>query len=141
MRFAVQVLACVSAGAVSLALADPPTTVPDTSTAPAAPTAPAATATNPGVQASPAPSAAATSAVTASAKAAIDRDEKDALARGYKLEMRHGERFFCRREETLGSRVEPQKVCAKASDLRAAADQTKDEINRALRPQTNTKSE
>jgi hypothetical protein len=137
MRFAVRVLACVSAGAISLALADPSTTAPDTTTAPAAASAPAATATTPGAQASPAPSATAASATTAPAKPAIDPEEKRLIAMGYKPEMRNGEKVFCRREQTLGSRLGEAKHCASAEQLKVSHQETHDVMDKIQRTQKN----
>jgi hypothetical protein len=45
-------------------------------------------------------------------------DEKELINRGYKLEMRHGERYFCRREQQLGSRFEV-KSCNTAPSIQA----------------------
>jgi len=136
MRFAVRVLAgVVGAGAVSLALADPSTTAPDTTTAPAAATASAATATTPGAQASPAPSA--TSAATAPAKPAIDPEEKRLIAMGYKPEMRNGEKVFCRHEEILGSRLAEAKHCASAQQLKISQQENQDVIEKIQRTQKN----
>ena len=137
MRFAVRVLACVGAGAVSLALADPSTTASETTTAPAAATARAATATTPGAQASPAPSATATSAATAPAKPAIDPEEKRLIAEGYRPEMHNGEKVFCRREQTLGSRLGEAKHCATAEQLKVSQQETHDVIEKVQRTQKN----
>ena len=135
MRFAVRVLAFLGAGAVSLALADPSTAAPDTTPAPA--TAPAATAPTPGAQASPAPSATATSATTAPAKPAIDPEEKRLIAMGYKPEMRNGAKVFCRREQTLGSRLGEAKHCASAEQLKISQQETQDVIEKIQRAQKN----
>ncbi len=40
------------------------------------------------------------------------------MARGYKLEIRHGLRYFCRRESTLGSHFD-QKTCNTAESIEA----------------------
>jgi len=133
MRFAVRVLACVGAGAVSLAVADPSTTAPDITTAPPAAPATAATSTTPRAQASPAPSAAPTSAATAPVKPVVDPEEKRLIAMGYKPEMRNGERVFCRREEALGSRLAAQKICGTEAELKAAQSQVREDVERAQR--------
>jgi len=135
MRFAVRVLACLGAGAVSLALADPSTTAPDTTTAPAAATAPAATAATPGAQASPAPSATPSSA--APVKPAVDPEEKRLIAMGYRPVMRHGEKVFCRLADETGSRVSIKKECGTAKELEAAWTQTREEVERQQRNQMN----
>ena len=137
MQFAVRVLACVGAGAISLALADPSTTAPETTTAPAAATAPAATATTPADQASPAPSAAPTSAATAPVKPAVDPEEKRLIAMGYKPEMHNGEKVFCRKEEALGSRLTAQKICGTAAQLKAAQTDFREGVERAQRVELN----
>ena len=135
MRFAVRVLACLGAGAVSLALADPSTTAPDTTTAPAAATAPAATAATPGAQASPAPSATPSSA--APVKPAVDPEEKRLIAMGYRPAMRHGEKVFCRLADETGSRVSIKKECGTAKELEAEWTQTREEVERQQRNQMN----
>ena len=109
MRIAVGLLACLGAGALASALADPPTEA-----APAAHAAPAAPAA-----ATPAPaadSAAATQVITA--KAELDRDTAHFVAEGYKPEMRHGEEIYCKRENVLGSRVNAQKRCGTIEQLK-----------------------
>ena len=44
--------------------------------------------------------------------------DKEILSRGYKLEMRHGEKYFCRREQQIGSRFET-KSCNTAESIEA----------------------
>ena len=131
MRFAVRVLACVSAGAISLALADPSTTAPDSTTARAAATTPAATATTPGAQASPASAAAATA--TAPVKPAVDPEERRLIGMGYKPEMRHGEKVFCRREEELGTRLGGVKHCGTIAQLKAEHAELRESVEKAQR--------
>jgi hypothetical protein len=133
MRFAVRVLACLGAGAVSLALADPSTPAQQQpATAPSS-SAPAATATNPGAHASPAPSAAPTSAAAAPAKPAVDPEEKRLIAMGYKPEMRNGEKVFCHRVEETGSRLGGKKECGTAKDLEAAQTANREEVEKQQR--------
>jgi hypothetical protein len=45
-------------------------------------------------------------------------EDKELIARGYKLEMRQGEKYFCRREQQLGSRFE-RKTCETAQSIQA----------------------
>lgn len=139
MRLVVCVLACVGAGGMSLALADPPATP----TASPATQAPAAT------PATPAQPAAAASTPSAPAKAAKDPDsvvvqsaaeesnlEKHFLAEGYKVEMHHGEKYFCRREEELGSRLGGQKTCSTVQQLDANEREAKAAFQRGGSQQT-----
>lgn len=44
--------------------------------------------------------------------------DKELLSRGYKLEMRHGEKWFCRMEGEIGSRFE-HKSCDTAESIEA----------------------
>jgi hypothetical protein len=124
MRLVVYVLACAAIGAMSVALADPPATP-----AAAATTTSQAPATNP---ATPSQSASSTSAPSEAAKGAktssdvvvestaeLDSLEKHFIAEGYKMEMHHGEKLFCRREEETGSHLGGQKVCNSAVQLQA----------------------
>ena len=131
MRLVVSVLACVGVSGISLALADPPTDAASTAPAAAAPTATApataptaatpATPSGPAAEARPAePSAAPTAAEKSSVEISatqIDQLEKHFLSEGYKIEMRNGDKYFCRREEQMGSRLGGQKQCSTAQQL------------------------
>ena len=113
MRTAAGLLTVLFTGALSQVLAAEP---PPSSPAPVAPTeqqsvaAPAAekSATAP---AKPAPTAAAT-------KPELTPEDKELISRGYKLEMRHGEKYFCRVETEVGSRF-PLKSCDTAQSIQA----------------------
>jgi hypothetical protein len=134
MRLFSGVLACVFAGAVSMALAeDPPADMTNNPTPPvtASPASPAATAATPApaapadTTAAPAPVAgAAKSSVTVTAAATpppaapqVDQAEKHFLAEGYKMQMRNGQKVFCRREDQLGSRLGGAMTCNSAEEL------------------------
>lgn len=135
MRSVLGVMACVVVGGLSVALADPP--------APAASTPAAAT------QAAPAPSSnapAATPAATpaaASPTAAVtvtaqeDMMEKHFLSEGYKIEMHHGEKYFCRREEDLGSRLGGQKYCSSVEQLKATEKEAQASVDKSMMQQNN----
>ena len=129
MRVVVLALACfgTAAGSFVQAAADPvaPATQPSSATqqqnpAPSPPAAPARSEAQPVVP---------TSLATSTA-AATDPDEKFALSHGYKPELHKGEKVFCRREDTLGSRVSPVKVCGKAKELKQLAEQTQRDADR-----------
>jgi hypothetical protein len=53
------------------------------------------------------------------------------------MQMRHGEKVFCRREEILGSRLEATMNCSTAAQLKATRDQAQEAAERAQRQQTN----
>jgi pyruvate/2-oxoglutarate dehydrogenase complex dihydrolipoamide acyltransferase (E2) component len=145
MRLVVAMLASVGVGAVSLALADPPTTAPAQDAA--ATQAAAATPGNPAAtpQAA-APAAAATSAanvtITGSPAATpavsqVDPLEKHFLSEGYKIEMHHGEKYFCRKEEELGSRLGGQKYCSTVEQLKATEQEAKASVDKSMMQQNN----
>jgi outer membrane receptor protein involved in Fe transport len=112
MRIAAGLLASLAAGAVTIALADPPTEA--TPAAPAAQAAPAAAAT----AAAPAAAAVPAAPATPAAKPEIDKDTRHFLAEGYKPEMRGGEQVYCRKETALGSRLAPVKNCGTIEQLK-----------------------
>lgn len=138
-RPVVGLVACLSLGAVILAVADPPSSAPVASSqAAAAQTAPAATATA-ATAAQSAPTSAksqtapaAKAAETPSSDVADANLEKHFLSEGYALEMHHGEKMFCRREEDLGSRLGGKKYCSTAQQLNA----TEMQAQRAMDPST-----
>ena len=137
MRFVVGALACMAVGGISLALADPstPASVPSPPSAPSAPTAPAAAAPT-AAPATPAP-ATPQAAPAAAATPAIDPEEKRLLAQGYRMQMRRGEKVFCRREAILGSRIEATMNCGTAAQLKATRDEAKEAVERAQRQPMN----
>ncbi len=59
------------------------------------------------------------------------------MAEGYKPEMRNGEKVFCRREQTLGSRLSEAKHCATAEQLKISQQETHDVIEKIQRTQKN----
>jgi hypothetical protein len=135
MRVVAVMLAFVSVGGMSLATADPST---GQSSAPAA-SAPApmqrsasdssttavqAPATNNGNPA-PTPGQSATPTSTAAAAPAVDQEEKHLVSEGYRIQMRNGEKYFCRREEELGSRLGGQIACGTEQQLEATEAQAK----------------
>jgi hypothetical protein len=129
MRPAAAVLACLGIGAASGASADPPSSPPAQSSV-AEPAA--ATRTSPTEAATAtAPVAAPQSAATASTTAAVDPEEKRLRAMGYKMQMRNGEKVFCRREEVLGSRLEGKLICGTVQDLKATAEQNRQDVEHA----------
>ena len=133
MRLVVSVLACVGVSGISIALADPPTDAASANPPAAAPAAtpPAAAAPAAAAPAKPADPAAAAKPVAPSAAPAatehaapvvvsaaeMDQEEKHFLSEGYKVEMRNGEKVYCRREQVLGSHLGGQKQCASGQQL------------------------
>lgn len=97
MRLFLSVLVCLGVGGVSVAMADE---------APAAATQAASTA----------------APVTATDKPAqapaSDSFEKQLLAQGYKAEMHNGQKQYCRKEGTLGSRLGDTKHCGTLEELK-----------------------
>ena len=137
MRFVVGVLAwaCMGVGGISVALADPPTTPSAATPAPATPAAAAAAApTTPPLTSA---AGATPKAASAAATPAIDPEEKRLIGLGYKPEMRNGEKVFCRREQTLGSRLGEAKHCATAEQLKVSHQETRDMMDKIQRTQKN----
>ena len=129
MRFVVGVLACIGAGVLTVAVADPsPPEQPAHG-----PSSPSATG-----PAAPAPAAPQSDrAATTVAKPAIDPVEKRLIAQGYKPEMRNGVKVFCRREAVLGSRLGEEKHCATAEQLKVLQQESHDVMDKIQRTQKN----
>jgi hypothetical protein len=118
MRLAVCVLTCVAATVVTPVFADPEASAPAATPATPASATPAA----PAAAAHPATPAAADKANVEIDAAKMDQLEKHFLSEGYKIEMHNGEKYFCRREEQLGSRLGGQKQCQTAQQLKWTED-------------------
>ena len=128
MRFAATVLACLGAGAVTVALADPSSPAPQR---PAA--ASSSSATAPPATAPPATTPSSATQTPAPAKPAVDPEEKRLIAQGYRAKMRHGEKVFCRTEPELGSRLGGKEICGTVADLKAQQASTREEVQREQR--------
>jgi hypothetical protein len=123
MRLVFGFLAMIGAGAI--AVADPPSQTPTQSAASAA--SPASPATPPTAAAS----------APHETTAAIDPREKMLKAKGYHLEMRNGEKYYCRNEEVMGSRLGGRKFCGTVADLDDREHRSKDMAEGAQRQQLN----
>jgi len=141
MRSSIGILAFIGFGAVSAALADP--SAPATATTATAAPAAAAPATAPAQPAaatpasSPTPAAPKAAAAASSTSSAEEEREHHFLSEGYRLEMRNGEKVFCRREETLGSRLGAQKVCSSALQLTETERQAKASVDGSVMQHSN----
>ena len=133
MRIAAALLACLGAGALTSALADPAADAPPGK--PAATEAPAAAA--PAASASTAAPQPAASDRTVLNKAELDKDAQHFLAEGYKPEMHNGEQIYCKKETALGSRLTQVKNCGTIEQLKLAEQKTQAGVSDAQRQQTN----
>jgi len=143
MRFS-GVLACLSLGAISLALADPPAAAPAPSTAAPSSEAPAGTpperaaaaTSTPATQALAVPPATAAKIEHAAKHSHDDRlwtadpYEEHFLAEGYKMELHNDEKMFCRKEELPGTRIGKGKVCWSFEQLKTTENGARDQVGR-----------
>jgi hypothetical protein len=120
-------LACLGAGVLSLALADPPAT-------PAAAPASAPTAASPATAATAATTAA-TPAPAAKAAAApeMGQIERHFRAEGYSVRMKDGDKLYCKREDVLGTRLSGSVKCYTAEALKAREDADQQSAENAQR--------
>ena len=135
-RFLLAALTMLGAGALSVAVADPPATP-----APAASTPVTTTAATPAAPAANAAAAAVTKpAAGAMPDAAQAAEEKRLLAAGYKPEMRNGVKFWCRKEPELGSNLAGHKVCGTQEQIIANTRDSQETLDVAQRRQVNPTS-
>ena len=69
-------------------------------------------------------------------KVELTANEKALLSQGYRLEVRNGEKTFCRREVVLGSHFE-KKVCGTADQLAATTLTSREMLQRVQEHGTN----
>jgi hypothetical protein len=130
MRILTWALACTLGGALGVTLADEPTKAP----APNAVSTPAATA--------PAPSTAPAATSTPAAKADINDEmlEKHFRSEGYKVEVRNGEKWYCKSMTETGTRLSSAKpVCSPGELLYIKEKQQRDDLEKAQRTQIGSK--
>jgi hypothetical protein len=66
----------------------------------------------------------------------LTADEKSYLSHGYKLQIRGGEKYFCRSEQQLGTRFATT-TCRTAEQMAASAQTSKDFATEMERPNGN----
>ena len=118
MRVFIGVLACIGIGAASVSMADPAeapksATPAATTAAPAAPTSAATPAT---------PAAPGVTVTTNAPSEAQEQLERHFLSEGYKSEMHGSQKVFCRREDTIGTRLGASKNCGTIDQLKQQED-------------------
>ncbi len=126
MRFLTWAVACILGGALGVATAEEPAKAP----APSEATAPAASdaATAPGT----APAAASTPAVKPDVH--DEMLEKHFRAEGYKVQVRNGEKWYCKSMIETGTRLaSSQPVCVPGEQLLIKERQQKEELEKAQR--------
>jgi hypothetical protein len=143
MRLAIGLLAVMSIGALSQALATEPQQPSSTAAQPAQASSPSQAAATPATQqaggkpVAAAPGVATTAAANADkpavAKGKLDPElVKKAHAMGYKIKHRGEDVYFCRNEVKMGSRFETE-VCETPEKLDLAARQTRDMVEKTQR--------
>jgi hypothetical protein len=152
VRLIVALLACLTVGGLSRALANDPDPTPQppaatqgekSSTPPAdqsTPTAnttsssPASTAAAPADKAVTAASGVPGTAPAQSARPPeLTAEEKNLIAHGYRLEVRDGQNYFCHSEAVVGTRFK-SKVCGTAAHFANIRQDSQDITMRAQRP-------
>jgi hypothetical protein len=136
------VLAWASLAALPLASANappadqsatPPAATPDSTRSTATPADQSSTS---GQSAPSAADGTAAAGPTPSGVSNPDLVDKRLRAQGYKPEMRHGEKYYCRVTDTLGSRVQPVKACSTAEAILRKEQEAKDLLQWAQRTST-----
>ncbi len=126
MRFLTWALACTLGGALGVAQADEPAkaSAPSTATAPAASDTAAASGT--------APAAASTPAVKPDVH--DEMLEKHFRAEGYKVQVRNGEKWYCKPMIETGTRLaSSQPVCVPGEQLLIKERQQQEDLQKAQR--------
>ena len=131
-------ISCLGAYYASAALADEPksqsSTPAQSAQAPAA-TAPACTPTASAPCKEPTPYATIATAKPATPSVGVDdATDKVLRSRGYKVEVRNGNTFYCRRETVVGSHFE-SKVCGTAEQMHSSEQDTQDTVDKIARQQ------
>jgi hypothetical protein len=132
MRLLTWALACTLSGALGVAQADEPSKAPAASTV----TTPAASET------ATAPKTAATAASTPTAKSDANDEmlEKHFRSEGYKVEVRNGEKWYCKPIVETGTRLaSPKPVCGPGEQLWLKEQQQREDLEKAQRIQVGTK--
>jgi hypothetical protein len=128
MRITAVALILIGIGAATMVVADP-----QDASAPA----PAQSAASTPASSTSSPAAAAVPKTTVVVQGEQDALEKHFLAEGYKEEMHNGEKYFCRREQPMGSRLGAAKYCGTTQQLEATEREAKAAYQRGQSQQNN----
>lgn len=60
-------------------------------------------------------------------------DDHNLRAKGYQIKMVNGEKYYCRREELLGTRLQGALQCTSAEELRRRAERSRDTTEQTQR--------
>jgi hypothetical protein len=133
MRLWAGLLTLIGIGVVSMVLADPAAPAPDAAASAPSAAAPAAAPAG----ATPVAPAAVPTAAVITAPAEDDLLDRHLRAEGYKVEMRNGQKVYCRKEEVIGTRLGAStKTCNTAEQLKITEAQAHEELQRSQRQQT-----
>jgi curli biogenesis system outer membrane secretion channel CsgG len=114
MRLVVGALAVLAAGAMNLAVADPP------------------------AQTTAAPTAAAAQTASTTASNTMSVDEKEMRSQGYKPRMHNGEKVWCRQEDQTGTRLAMHgDTCGTVEQIRARTQSAREATEATQRIQVN----
>jgi hypothetical protein len=153
MRTVINLLACLSLGSSMLALAEEPANPPQPAAAPTAETAPQAAAPSDAAAPAAAPTASTDATAPAAAKPSADAqaaassdggrpangsvsltdDDRDFIRRGYQIEMKNGEKFYCKQQDTMGSRLNKKRVCRTPEQMKYMRENAQDQMREKVR--------
>jgi hypothetical protein len=142
MRFLTWALACTLGGALGMAQADEPSKAPAPTTVTAPTSSDTATAPSTAPAAASTPAASTPAASTPAAKPDLNDEmlEKHFRAEGYKVQVRNGEKWYCKPMIETGTRLaSPQPVCAPGEQLLINERQQREDLQKAQRSMNGTK--
>jgi hypothetical protein len=109
---------------VCYAGSDAPPPAPAADTAPPAPSAPAQDP--PPANKAPAQASTVTAQTPSAQHPTSQFDDHNLRAKGYQVKMINGERYYCRREEVLGTRLQGALQCTEAEELRRRQERSRE---------------
>lgn len=138
MRALTGILGCLTLS-VCYAVDEPPTpAVPNTGHEPAlsAPTPSAQASSTQPTDAAPADAASAHSNAAQTSggqQPTAEVDDRILRAKGYKVKLVNGERYYCRRDEVLGTRLQSALQCTTAEELRRRQERSRETLEQTQR--------
>jgi len=132
MRALTGILGCLAVSVCYGMGEPPPTAVPNAESAPAVSTQAPGTRP-PDTQAANAAPAHANTQTQGGQQPAAEVDDRILRAKGYQVKMINGEKYYCRREDVLGTRLQGALQCTTAEELRRRQERSRETLDQAQR--------
>jgi hypothetical protein len=70
---------------------------------------------------------------TSAAGQSLTEEDREFIRRGYQIQVRNGEKTYCKKQTTVGSRLNAKTLCVRADELKAMREDVQDSLREKVR--------